>query len=147
MPNPIHIWLYQGCCRVKVTLLAGVWNAQPAEPHVLFVTDAICVAGSTCTWCWLAGTVVADTEWDRCWSELALLLWGKWRLWSETWAVPSRSKSKATYFSLLWRPMSSMCPSTPFLTASFIWKRRKEQKALGGQGKEVGVQVWSLTLV
>lgn len=125
----------------------GLGNAQLTEPHVLFATDAMHVAGSTCVCCWLAGTVVADTAWDRCCSEPALLRWGKRRLWSETWDVLSRNERKPTCFSLLWRPMSSTCPSTPFSTASFVWKTRKEQKALGGQGKEVGVQVWRLTPV
>jgi len=65
--NPIGIWLYQGYCRVDANSFGwGMGNVQLAEPHVLFVTDAMSVAGPTCVCCWQAHTVAADTERDRC---------------------------------------------------------------------------------
>lgn len=112
--NCTDIWLNRGYCKVEAISFGWeLGNVQLAEPHVLFVTDAMRVADPTCV---------------RCWHETgqALLCWGWWKLSSETRDAPS---SRSAHFSLSWMPMSSVCLSTPFLTASFSWKLRKKQKA------------------
>lgn len=66
--NPTDLWLYQGYHRVEAINFfgQGLGNVQLTEPHVLFVTDAMRVAGPTCVCYWQARTVAADMERDRC---------------------------------------------------------------------------------
>lgn len=84
-------------------------------------------------------------EWDRCWSELALLRSANGGSAVKRELCPAEMRAKTLFQPLIRARVFCFSINIFFNCFIHIWKIGKEQKALRGQGKGVGVRVWSLT--
>lgn len=135
-PSPVHIWLYQGYCRVEAAPLSRHWKMHSSQSLTCYLSQmsymlldpCACAAGCQALW-WQTGSGTgAGLSWRCSTRQMEALQWNvscAQQKWEQRHLFQPLMRACVFCFSV----------NTFFNCFICIWKIRKEQKALRGQGK------------